>query len=117
MPAASGSVVEAGVGDAARKVDLIEPECRRAVRLRVGVPTKHVRHATLEVQAREPFENLRLRFRVDLVEASAAVTATQSRNEKVGLLAALLARAGPDEVAPVLSWLSGGLTQRQIGVG
>ena len=53
----------------------------------------------------------------ELVEASAAVTATQARNEKVGLLAALLARAGPDEVAPVVSWLSGGLTQRQIGVG
>jgi DNA ligase 1 len=53
----------------------------------------------------------------ELVEASLAVTATPARNEKVALLAALLARAGEDEVAPVVSWLSGELTQRQIGVG
>ena len=53
----------------------------------------------------------------ELVDASAAVTATPARNAKVGVLAALLARAGPDEVAPVVSWLSGELTQRQIGVG
>ena len=53
----------------------------------------------------------------ELVDASVAVTATPARNEKVALLAALLARAGEDEVAPVVSWLSGELTQRQIGVG
>jgi len=53
----------------------------------------------------------------ELVDASVAVTATPARNEKVALLAALLARAGDDEVAPVVSWLSGELTQRQIGVG
>jgi DNA ligase-1 len=53
----------------------------------------------------------------ELVECSAAVTATAARNEKVAALAALLARAGPGEVAPVVSWLSGELTQRQIGVG
>ena len=53
----------------------------------------------------------------ELVDASAAVTATPARNEKVALLAALLARAGADEVGPVVSWLSGELTQRQIGVG
>src|SRR5829696_9659087 len=53
----------------------------------------------------------------ELVDASVAVTATPARNEKVALLAALLARAGADEVAPVVSWLSGELTQRQIGVG
>ena len=54
---------------------------------------------------------------VELVDASAAVTATPARNEKVAVLAALLRRAAPDDVAPVVSWLSGDLTQRQIGVG
>jgi ATP-dependent DNA ligase I len=53
----------------------------------------------------------------ELVEASAAVGATRGRNEKVATLAALLARAGPEQVAPVVGWLSGELTQRQIGVG
>ena len=53
----------------------------------------------------------------ELVECSAAVTATPARNEKVAALAALLARAEPSEVGPVVSWLSGELTQRQIGVG
>src|SRR5215213_69205 len=53
----------------------------------------------------------------ELVGASAAVAATPARNEKIAALAALLARAGPDQVAPVVSWLSGELTQRQIGVG
>jgi ATP-dependent DNA ligase I len=53
----------------------------------------------------------------ELAEASAAVAATPARNEKIAALAELLQRAGPDEVAPVVSWLSGELTQRQIGVG
>jgi DNA ligase 1 len=53
----------------------------------------------------------------ELVEASAAVTATPARNEKVAVLAALLARAEPADVAAAVSWLSGALTQRQIGVG
>ena len=53
----------------------------------------------------------------ELVDASAAVSATAARNAKVGVLAELLARAEPEEVAPVVSWLSGELTQRQIGVG
>ncbi|HTE63367.1 MAG TPA: ATP-dependent DNA ligase [Solirubrobacteraceae bacterium] len=53
----------------------------------------------------------------ELAEASAAVAATPARNEKIAALAELLRRAGPDEVAPVVSWLSGELTQRQIGVG
>ena len=52
-----------------------------------------------------------------LVDASAAVAGTRSRTAKVAALAALLAEAGPAEVAPVVSWLSGELTQRQIGVG
>jgi ATP-dependent DNA ligase I len=54
---------------------------------------------------------------LELVEASVAVAATPARNAKVALLAALLARAGSAQVAPVVSWLSGELTQRQIGVG
>jgi DNA ligase-1 len=53
----------------------------------------------------------------ELVEASAAVAATRARNEKVALLAGLLVRAGADQVGPVVAWLSGELTQRQIGVG
>jgi DNA ligase-1 len=53
----------------------------------------------------------------ELVDASAAVAATPARNEKIAALAALLRRADGDEVAPVVSWLSGELTQRQIGVG
>ena len=53
----------------------------------------------------------------ELVDASAAVAATPARNAKIGALAELLGRAGPGEVAPVVSWLSGELTQRQIGVG
>src|SRR5215213_5756143 len=53
----------------------------------------------------------------ELVGASAAVAATPARNAKIAALAELLARAGPDQIAPVVSWLSGELTQRQIGVG
>jgi ATP-dependent DNA ligase I len=53
----------------------------------------------------------------ELVDASAAVAATPARNAKIAALAELLKRASPDEVGPVVSWLSGELTQRQIGVG
>ncbi len=53
----------------------------------------------------------------DVVTASATVAATPKRTEKAGALAALLARAAPEEVAPVVAWLSGELTQRQVGVG
>lgn len=53
----------------------------------------------------------------ELVDASTAVAATPARNEKIAALADLLRRAEGDEVAPVVSWLSGELTQRQIGVG
>jgi DNA ligase-1 len=53
----------------------------------------------------------------ELVDTSAAVTATRARNAKIAALADLLRRVPPDEVAPVVSWLSGELTQRQIGVG
>jgi ATP-dependent DNA ligase I len=53
----------------------------------------------------------------ELVDASAAVAATPARNAKIAALAELLRQAEGDEVAPVVSWLSGELTQRQIGVG
>ena len=53
----------------------------------------------------------------ELVDASAAVGATRARNAKIATLAELLARAAPDEVPVLVRWLSGELTQRQIGVG
>jgi DNA ligase 1 len=48
---------------------------------------------------------------------SAEVGSTSSRLAKIARLAELLRAAGPDEVAIVVSWLSGELPQRQIGVG
>jgi DNA ligase-1 len=53
----------------------------------------------------------------DLAEASEAVAATAARLGKVERLAAVLGRAGPDEVAAAVAFLSGELRQRQIGVG
>jgi len=53
----------------------------------------------------------------DVVEASRAVTATRSRTAKTQVLAGLFARAGVDEVAVVVSHLSGVLPQRRLGVG
>src|SRR4029453_12824461 len=53
----------------------------------------------------------------ELVDVSAAVGATRARNAKMAALAELLARAAPPEVPVVVSWQSGELTQRQIGVG
>jgi DNA ligase-1 len=57
---------------------------------------------------------------VDVVDVSAEVGATSSRLTKVARIADLLAAAGRDDgrdVAVVVSWLSGELPQRQIGVG
>ncbi len=53
----------------------------------------------------------------DVVATSAAVAATSSRTAKATALAELLGRAAPEEVAPVVAWLAGELTQRQVGVG
>ncbi|TGD84989.1 ATP-dependent DNA ligase [Mycolicibacterium sp. CH28] len=54
----------------------------------------------------------------DVAAASLDVTATSSRLAKVGRIADLLASAGdPAVVRIVVSWLSGELPQRQIGVG
>ena len=53
----------------------------------------------------------------ELVDVSAAVAATPARGAKTAALAALLARLAPDEVPAATAFLSGRLTQRQIGVG
>ena len=53
----------------------------------------------------------------DVAAASTAVAAVPARTAKIAALAELLGRAGPGDVAAVVSWLSGELTQRQIGVG
>jgi ATP-dependent DNA ligase I len=53
----------------------------------------------------------------EVVEASAAVRATSARGGKVERLAELLRRTEPEHTPAVVAWLSGELTQRQIGVG
>lgn len=54
----------------------------------------------------------------DVAATSAEVGSTSARSAKTRFLAALLARAAEDDaVAVVVSWLSGELPQRQIGVG
>jgi DNA ligase-1 len=58
---------------------------------------------------------------IDVADASAEVGATSARLAKIALIADLLRRAGAEDdpklVAVVVSWLSGELPQRQIGVG
>jgi DNA ligase-1 len=58
---------------------------------------------------------------VEVTTASAEVGATSARLAKIARIAELLSRAGtkadPRLVAVVVSWLSGELPQRQIGVG
>jgi DNA ligase-1 len=53
----------------------------------------------------------------EVATASADVGGTSSRLAKIARLATLLKAADPDEVGLVVSWLSGELPQRQIGVG
>jgi DNA ligase 1 len=53
----------------------------------------------------------------EVVEVSAAVTATSARNAKIEQIATLLGRVPPDEVAVAVAFLSGELLQGQIGVG
>jgi DNA ligase-1 len=53
----------------------------------------------------------------EVVDVSAAVAATPARGAKVALLADALRGRSGDEAAIVVSWLSGALPQRQIGVG
>ncbi|HET8758454.1 MAG TPA: ATP-dependent DNA ligase [Solirubrobacteraceae bacterium] len=53
----------------------------------------------------------------ELVDAWTAVRATSARSGKIERLAELLRRTGPGETPAAVAWLSGELTQRQIGVG
>ncbi len=53
----------------------------------------------------------------EVATASAEVGATSSRLAKTARIAEVLRAAGPGEAAIVVSWLSGELPQRQIGVG
>ena len=54
---------------------------------------------------------------VEVAAASEEVGTTSSRLAKTARLATLLGAAEPDEIPVVVSWLSGELPQRQIGVG
>jgi DNA ligase-1 len=54
---------------------------------------------------------------IDLVEASASVSRTASRLEKVAILAGLLRRLAPDEVPLAIAFLSGTPGTGRIGVG
>jgi ATP-dependent DNA ligase I len=53
----------------------------------------------------------------ELVATSAVVASTTARKAKIGAIAGLLANVPPDEVPAAVAFLSGELTQRQIGVG
>jgi len=53
----------------------------------------------------------------DLVDTSAAVGATRSRLAKRSAIATLLRDSDPDDVAIVVTYLSGALRQRRTGVG
>ncbi|MGH8962383.1 MAG: hypothetical protein ACRDWT_14540, partial [Jatrophihabitantaceae bacterium] len=53
----------------------------------------------------------------DVAAASADIGATSSRLAKAARIADLLRATAPADVAVVVSWLSGELPQRQIGVG
>lgn len=52
-----------------------------------------------------------------VVQASATVRATRSRKTKIAAFAELLSAAGPEELAPVVAWVSGELRQGRIGTG
>lgn len=53
----------------------------------------------------------------NLVTTSTAVAAVSSRLSKINELAALLSQVTPDEVAPVIAYLSGTPRQGRIGIG
>ena len=53
----------------------------------------------------------------DLVQTSRRVAATSGRLAKIDLVAALLKRAGPDEIEIAIAFLSGSLRQGRIGIG
>ncbi len=53
----------------------------------------------------------------ELVDTSAKVAGSPGRKAKISAIAELLAKVPPDEVPIAVAFLSGELTQRQIGVG
>jgi DNA ligase-1 len=53
----------------------------------------------------------------DVVETSRRVAASPGRIEKIDLIAALLQRLNPEEIEPVVAFLSGGARQGKIGAG
>ncbi|MBN6034574.1 ATP-dependent DNA ligase [Amycolatopsis sp. 195334CR] len=53
----------------------------------------------------------------DAVQASAALSATRSRKTKIATLAEVLRAASPEELAPVVGFLTGQLVHGRIGVG
>src|SRR3954454_11043837 len=53
----------------------------------------------------------------DVVSASDGVAATSSRSRKIAILADLLARLEPEEIAVVTGFLSGVPRQGRVGVG
>jgi DNA ligase-1 len=53
----------------------------------------------------------------DVVAASSEVASTSSRSKKIGVLADLLRRLGPDEVGVVVGFLSGAARQGKVGIG
>src|SRR5437773_7984668 len=53
----------------------------------------------------------------DLVQTSRHVAQTSGRLAKIELVAALLKRAGPDEIGTAIAFLSGSLRQGRIGIG
>ena len=54
---------------------------------------------------------------VELALTARSVAATSKRSEKVAALAAVLAQAGPDEIAPAVAFATGTTLQGRIGVG
>ena len=57
-----------------------------------------------------------MRF-ADLVAASRQVAATTARSEKIRILAGLIRRLSPGEIAPAVWFLAGGLRQGRVKVG
>jgi DNA ligase-1 len=53
----------------------------------------------------------------ELVETSRQVAEVSGRLEKIGLIAALLARVPPDEIEIAVSYLSGAIRQQRTGIG
>ena len=53
----------------------------------------------------------------EVVATSRGVTESSGRLAKIGRIAELLRRAGPDEIEPVASWLSGAPRQGRVGLG